>query len=85
MMGRGQPGCYPYVESTGAPVGQVSWISDANELMLAADIVTEMQVRVYAPDRDLPAEDQRRLMLLTVAVSWWQHATRSAEVEMSKP
>lgn len=65
-----------YVESTGAPVGYVSWVSASNELLLAADIVTEMQVRLYEPPKELPAQVKRRLILLTVALSWWEHAAR---------
>lgn len=65
-----------YVESTGVPVGYVSWMSSANELLLAADIVTEAQVHIYEPKRALPDQVKRRLILLTVALSWWEHASQ---------
>lgn len=66
-----------YLEATGSPVGYVSWTTEANELLLAANIVTGLQVRVYEPTRELPEQLKRRLLLLTVALSWWEHAARS--------
>ncbi len=65
-----------YLESTGSPVGYVSWLSAAGEVLIAADIVTEMQVRFYEPKKELPAQVKRRLILVTVALSWWEHASR---------
>lgn len=65
-----------YVEATGAPVGYVSWTTEAGELQLAADTVSSMQVRIYAASKALSDRARRRLVLLTVALSWWEHAAR---------
>jgi hypothetical protein len=64
-----------YEEATDARVGYISWTAPGDRLLLAADIVTDMQVRLYLPAQAIPPRLQRRLMLLTVALSWWEHAS----------
>ncbi len=65
-----------YVEATGAPVGYVSWTTEDGALLMAANIVSSMQVRIVDTAEALPEEARRRLTLLTVALSWWEHASR---------
>ncbi len=65
-----------YLKSTGSPVGYVSWLSATKEPLLAADIVLETSVRLYQPKRDLPAATRRNLTLLTIALAWWEDASR---------
>ena len=63
-----------YLESTESPVGYVSWVSD-KEPLLAADIVVDSRVLVHDVGADLPDELRQQLILLTVALSWWEHAS----------
>lgn len=65
-----------YLESAGAPVGRVSWVSDRGPL-LAADIVVDQQVRLYDLDAEMSPELRDRLLLFTIALSWWEHAASS--------
>jgi hypothetical protein len=66
-----------YLQATGSPVGYISWVDDRDGVLLAADIVREMSVRLFDPSaaRPVSAELRRSLVLLTVALSWWEHAT----------
>ena len=64
------------LESTGSPVGYVSWVSRQGPL-LAANIVVDQQVRLYDVGAELSPDLRDRLVLLTVALSWWEHASRS--------
>ncbi len=65
-----------YLKSTGSPVGYISWLSATNEPLLAADIVLETSVRLYEPKRDLTAALKRNLTLLTIALAWWEDASK---------
>jgi hypothetical protein len=66
-----------HLQSTGSPVGYVSWVDDGGGMLLAADIVSEMRVELFDPQpaRPVAAALRRRLVLLTVALSWWEHAS----------
>jgi len=64
-----------YERTTDARAGYISWTTPQDQLLLAANIVTDMQVRVYRPTKAIPPKLERRLMLLTVALSWWEHAS----------
>ncbi len=64
-----------YEEATNARVGYITWTAPGDRLLLAADIVSDMQVRLYPPRRAIPPKLQHRLTLLTVALSWWEHAS----------
>lgn len=65
-----------HLQSTGSPVGYVSWVDDGDGMLLAADIVSEMRIELFDPQpaRPVAAELRRWLVLLTVALSWWEHA-----------
>lgn len=65
---------HAYAEATDERVGYISW-TDAGRLLLAADIASDMQVRLYKPTKAIPPELDRQLTLLTVAISWWEHAS----------
>lgn len=63
---------------TDSPVGYVTWrAADRGTLLLAADIVSELSTALYLPDRPVPSEVHRKLVLLTVALSFWEHAQAS--------
>jgi hypothetical protein len=64
-----------YLAKTESPVGFVSWVA-GEEPLLVADIVVDSRVVVHEVDAALPDELRRRLVLLTVALSWWEHASR---------
>jgi len=64
-----------YLKSTGSPVGYVSWVSQSGAL-LAADIVVDQRILVYDVGAELPDDLRQRLLLLTVALSWWEHASQ---------
>ncbi|AKT42504.1 hypothetical protein [Chondromyces crocatus] len=66
------------VDSLRAPVGYVSWLGRDGQLLLAADIVREMQIEVFDPMRQPLANPslRRQLVLLTVALHWWEHTTQ---------
>lgn len=64
-----------YNQTTDVRVGYISWLTPGDRLLLAADIVADMQVRIYRPQHALPPKLERHLMLLTVALSWWEHAS----------
>ncbi len=67
-----------HLESTGSPVGYLSWVGERQQLLLAADIVREMQVELFdaSPAEGVPATLRRRLVLLTVALAYWEHASK---------
>ncbi len=65
-----------YIEDTGSPVGYLSWVGPPGPL-IATDIVTDQQIRIYDLADDLPAAVRDRLLLHTVALSFWEHATDS--------
>lgn len=65
-----------YLENTGSPVGYLSWVSPQGPL-LAADIVTDQQIRLFDLAGNLPAPAHDRLLLYTVALSFWEHATQT--------
>lgn len=69
---------HAFLAQTGSPVGYVTWrAGDGGRLLLAADIVPELTTRLYLPERPVPPEIHRRLVLLTVALSFWEHAQSS--------
>lgn len=64
-----------YLKSTKSPVGYITWVTKADELLLAANIVSDLQVRLFEPQQAIAADTMRQLTLLTVALSWWEHAS----------
>ncbi|MBN1771809.1 MAG: hypothetical protein JXB32_11140 [Deltaproteobacteria bacterium] len=65
-----------YLEDTGSPVGYLSWVGPPGPV-IAADIVIDQQIRIHDLVGDLPAASRDRLLLHTVALSFWEHATHS--------
>jgi hypothetical protein len=63
-----------YLESTGSPVGYVSWVAADGTPLVAADIVRELQIELYEVQRQ-PKQMKRMLALATVALHWWEHAS----------
>jgi hypothetical protein len=61
----------------GAPYGQVTWLHHGDEMaMLAADISHGLRVYSAEPGGELPAELRRRLLLLTIALQYWESASQ---------
>lgn len=63
--------------STGSPVGYVTWVDEDDQLLLAADIVGGVNVELFEPRTPPPVSPvpRRLLVLLTVALSYWEDAT----------
>ncbi|MEQ9080909.1 MAG: hypothetical protein RLP09_44005 [Sandaracinaceae bacterium] len=64
-----------HLESTGSPVGYITWVSDEGELLLAANIVAEQRIQVFGGPSPVPDRLRRALLPLTVALHHWRHAS----------
>lgn len=62
----------------GWPIGHIAWVDEREQALLAADIVREQQFRLYAGPIAPTPELRRALVLLTVALAWYEHATSSS-------
>lgn len=63
------------LESSGAPVGYISWLDARGSTLICANTVTDMQVRVVAESSRMPKDLRDTLVLLTIALSYWEHAS----------
>jgi hypothetical protein len=61
--------------ATGSPVGYVTWMDEQDRVLLTADIVSTFQIRFYRLAGGRPSAMTRKLLLLTVALAWWEHAS----------
>jgi hypothetical protein len=60
-----------YMERLGAVVGYLTWTTPSGELLMAADVVSKLRIALYDTCHTSLREP---LTLLTVALSWFQHA-----------
>lgn len=69
---------HAYFEATGDPAGYLVWSTPEGTPLLAADFVVEQRIDVFDMPHAQPTPDLRRmLVLLTVAMSFLEHASRS--------
>lgn len=69
---------HAYFEETGEPAGYLVWSRDDGAPLLAADFVVEQQIQLFDMPHAQPTPQQRRLLvLLSVAMAFLQHASRS--------
>ncbi len=64
-----------HLRRLGWPVGNISWVDEHEQALLVADIVREQQFHLYAGPIAPAPEMRRALVLLTVALAWYEHAT----------
>lgn len=65
---------HAHLRRVGAPIGRVAWLDEAGHALLAADIVREARFDLFDVDPPVPPELRRDLVLVTVALAWWEHA-----------
>lgn len=67
-----------YVTRSGAPVDYIGWLDSEGEVLLGACFVLESQIRLYEPQTPAALSDRLRkqLILMTVALSYWSHASQ---------
>ncbi|WAS90826.1 hypothetical protein [Nannocystis punicea] len=64
-----------FLRSTKAPVGYITWVDEHEQALLAADIVRELRIDLFDGTAEVTPELRRSLVLLTVALTWWEHAS----------
>lgn len=64
-----------YLRASKVPVGYVTWVDERGQALLAADIVRELRYDLYEGTAEATPGLRRSLVLLTVALAWWEHAS----------
>lgn len=67
---------HAYLQRSRIPVGRISWVGPQGPL-LAANIQLDTVFEMYAVAPQLSRELHDQLLLLTVALAWWEHASTS--------
>jgi hypothetical protein len=64
---------FGHLSRIGSPVGRISWTGSSGKVELAADIVVDTIIRLYP--RGLQQEIDEALILQTIALHWYWHAS----------
>ncbi|WAS98815.1 hypothetical protein [Nannocystis punicea] len=64
-----------FLGSSRVPASSVSWIDEHEQGLLAADFVRKQQLHLFDGSTPPPPELRRTLVLLTVALGWWEDAS----------
>ncbi|HFE46054.1 MAG TPA: hypothetical protein ENJ18_11280 [Nannocystis exedens] len=65
---------HAYLQRAGVPVGRISWLFADNTPLLAANIVHPHRIEIYDLNAPLSDDLRQSLLLLTVALGWYEDA-----------